>query len=582
MATTYDNASLVMIPSGVKESKLYSIKPTDGSGDFTFSRGTDTATRVNASGLIEKERGNLVLQSNTFSTTWVNSNTTETSGQSGYDGSSDAWLLDKSAASGYIRQPIVTSGVQTLSVYAKAGTLNWMRVIADGGTSTPSTWFDLQNGVVGGADFFTIDSNIESVGGGWYRCSITFEVGTIAGVRFYPADANNDVSGTSGNIYIQDAMLNAGLVAQPYIETTTAAVYEGITDNLPRLDYSGGASCPSLLLEPSRTNKNVQSEYFNTWYTLNNQTATDNAALSPEGVQNATLLERTSSSGNSRLQSPIVSVASGASVVHSIFLKAHTANNVIMYSPQGGEGKKFDLTAGTAGDDFISAPDDYGIEPYADDWYRIWIVSTMPSTNAQCWVYIDEADTTGFYAYGFQTEEGSYPTSYIPTYGTSASRAADYAYKTGVSDLIGQTEGSAFVEFELDIVTDFDYDYPQLLSLSDGTDNNRISLFLNDTYSTARAQLYVKNGGGVQASIISASITAGKHKIAYAYANDDFVLYMDGVQIGTDSGGSVPTCSLVGLNGYSGASDFSEIKRTQALLFKTRLTNAELAALTTL
>ena len=70
MATTYDKASLVMIPSGVKESKLYSIKPTDGSGDFTFSRGTDTATRVNSSGLIEKERGNEILQSNQFDTNW--------------------------------------------------------------------------------------------------------------------------------------------------------------------------------------------------------------------------------------------------------------------------------------------------------------------------------------------------------------------------------------------------------------------------------------------------------------------------------------------------------------------------------
>ena len=69
MASLYDSASLVMIPSGVKESKLYSIKPTDGTGDFTFTRGTDTATRVNSAGLIEKETQNLLLQSNQFDTT---------------------------------------------------------------------------------------------------------------------------------------------------------------------------------------------------------------------------------------------------------------------------------------------------------------------------------------------------------------------------------------------------------------------------------------------------------------------------------------------------------------------------------
>ena len=58
---------------------------------------------------------------------------------------------------------------------------------------------------------------------------------------------------TAGNIYIQDAQLEYGLVARDYIETTTAAVEGGITDNVPRLDYTD-SSCPALLLEPQRTN----------------------------------------------------------------------------------------------------------------------------------------------------------------------------------------------------------------------------------------------------------------------------------------------------------------------------------------
>jgi hypothetical protein len=65
----YDKASLVLIPSGTKTSKVYSQKPVNGDGDFTFSRST-AATRVNADGNIEKETQNLLLQSNTFDTTW--------------------------------------------------------------------------------------------------------------------------------------------------------------------------------------------------------------------------------------------------------------------------------------------------------------------------------------------------------------------------------------------------------------------------------------------------------------------------------------------------------------------------------
>jgi|AntRauTorckE5430_2_1112549.scaffolds.fasta_scaffold01008_9 hypothetical protein len=47
-----DDASLVLIPSGYKSGKLYSVVPTSGAGDLTFSRST-TGTRVNENGLIE-------------------------------------------------------------------------------------------------------------------------------------------------------------------------------------------------------------------------------------------------------------------------------------------------------------------------------------------------------------------------------------------------------------------------------------------------------------------------------------------------------------------------------------------------
>jgi hypothetical protein len=46
MSSFYEDASLVMIPSGYKTSKVYSAKPTDGAGDLVFTRSNDTATRV--------------------------------------------------------------------------------------------------------------------------------------------------------------------------------------------------------------------------------------------------------------------------------------------------------------------------------------------------------------------------------------------------------------------------------------------------------------------------------------------------------------------------------------------------------
>ena len=171
----YKDASLVMIPSAYKDGKLYSIRPTDGDGDFTFSRGSNlAATRVDVNGLIEKGRENLLLQSNQFDTApWVNTNNnnyTLTGGQLGYDGSNNAWLLDKLVTTNqYVRQSASVSGVYTASLYAKAGTSNSVMIYAVGGYGT----WDLSSGtfLAGGGDY--ISQSIDSVGNGWYRIQVT-------------------------------------------------------------------------------------------------------------------------------------------------------------------------------------------------------------------------------------------------------------------------------------------------------------------------------------------------------------------------------------------------------------------------
>ena len=202
----YDKASLVLIPSGTKTSKVYSQKPVNGDGDFTFSRST-AATRVNADGNIEKETQNRVLKSNAFdSGTWNKSNVSVTGGQSDKDGGNDAWLLSNTSAGGHINQPQTSDSGQviTISVYAKAGTLNWLRITEYAGSNV---WFDLGNGVVAGTTSGSnfIASSITDVGGGWYRCTST-TIGGNNSFRFYPATHYNDES-SLGNIYIQDAQL---------------------------------------------------------------------------------------------------------------------------------------------------------------------------------------------------------------------------------------------------------------------------------------------------------------------------------------------------------------------------------------
>ena len=100
-------------------------------------------------------------------------------------------------------------------------------------TSVGYARWELTTGVLINASGGPIDSNIESIGSGWYRCSVTTN-GSFGAVLIKPVAANG--TDTSGSIYIQDAQLEQGLVARDYIETTTTAIYGGITDNVPRLD----------------------------------------------------------------------------------------------------------------------------------------------------------------------------------------------------------------------------------------------------------------------------------------------------------------------------------------------------------
>lgn len=92
------------------------------------------------------------------------------------------------------------------------------------------------------------------------------------------------------------------------------------------------------------------------------------------------------------------------------------------------------------------------------------------------------------------------------------------------------------------------------------------------------------SGSSEQAQINSGVYAEGtKVKVAYAYKTNDFILYVNGIQIGTDTSGSVPAMSELLIGSYYPSPSINVINKTnQAILFPTRLSNDELAALTTL
>jgi hypothetical protein len=190
---------------------------------------------------------------------------------------------------------------------------------------------------------------------------------------------------------------------------------------------------------------------------------------------------------------------------------------------------------------------------------------------------ISIANGKNLYVWGTQREVSSYATSYIgPTTSSSATRVADACSKTGISSLIGQTEGTFFLELS-SLTNDVTNEQ---IALSDGTDSNTIKFVFGSVVGGVKAE--GKVGGVGQFGITqSTSDYISNKKIAIGYKANDFVFYYNGVQVGVDTAGTVPTMSA--FNFSTGASTFLwNGKVNEAIIFPTRLTNAELASLTTI
>ena len=589
-----DKASLLMVPSTYEAGKLYNVLPSgnrapdstnQNSGydqtraDFTFDRGSNaSATRIGSDGLIKKYRENKLLQSNAFSTSPWNTNlVTATSGQSGYDGNTNAWKIDLTGATGNLAVGGLSVGnVGTYSVYAKAGTLNWIVLGSQSGNI--QAYINLSDGSIGTTGALVIEAKTEDVGGGWYRCSMTYS-GTATVARVYPAQANGDLTATSGNILIQNAQVESGLVATDYLDSTSVTGKAGVLVDLPRINYDANGQNGSLLLEPSRQNLVTQSEVFDidtAFIPSGRPSVEKNVIISPEGLQNATRLIY--GVGNSLRNGPEFTFANA--YTYSIFVKKDVGRYVTIYAA-------FFTTSATIGFDLDEGTCQAGgvIEPYGNDWYRISVSKSVSGdADKSGYFYLYSTDALGstiskngnkLYVWGNQIEEGNYVSSYIPTMGTSETRAADSITADGTG-LTSTTKGSIFVDFNRGATsaTTRDASNDGLYFRSDnfpGTDSFEIA---TDTDGSVR---FSKRVNSSFFGFYTDNST-DRYKCVFKWNAGAVKFYVNGTQEYT-SGSGFNITNVLDEIGYS--PDFKK-SVTQIALFNEEITDAEAITLTTL
>jgi len=339
---------------------------------------------------------------------------------------------------------------------------------------------------------------------------------------------------------------------------------ETVTEvNVPRLDYSDGG-CPSLLLEPQRTNLFDYSEDFTQSYWISNEVSEtlDNSQINPYGTNGSYIIESITNSGK---LTAIVTVIPNTEYTLSFYAKNIDATSLRVF-----------LTNSSVTNYF------YTSQVNTDTWTRIVVnFTTGAGTSTIVQLTRDFPIGQKVYLWGAQLEQGSYATSYIPTNGDIATRTVERCNNAGNASTFNDSEGVLFIEAAalVDVGAE-----SRWISINGGNTNNTVYInwYANDV---GRMQAVVFGDGVLQANMLTGFNVVNQleyNKIAIKYKQNDFALWINGVEVLTDTSGITPT----GLNRLDfGRADnqrtfFGKVKQLQ--YFDTALTDLELQELTTL
>jgi hypothetical protein len=333
---------------------------------------------------------------------------------------------------------------------------------------------------------------------------------------------------------------------------------ETVASGVSRLNYPmiDGVvkGCPHHILEPQRLQKVQYSEDFsNSYWNKTGVTVIPNEAISPDGTLNASKLREGTSNSRQEVWKNI-GVTTSTNVFSCFFKKGTSrfASIVTSDTTTWNTMVVVDLELGIITETFNGSgfSSVNKIENYGNGWYRLTSSITGVFSGGVIYARIGIRNsgtptpppndsyfgdgTSYIYIWGAMLESGSYPTSYIPNYGTSGgvTRSAETANGSGSAATFNSEQGVLMAEIS---ALDNDGTYKQIL-LHDNAYNNRIALRYMPISNQINAVLH---NGSIQADFTYNLANAlDFNKIAFKYKENDFALWVNGIEIDTDGTGT--------------------------------------------
>ena len=485
----------------------------------------------------------------------------------------DNLLGYSTAGTRFVPQPITMTRASAGTRVNSSGLVETVELlgseeVTDGNFPTPNTeWSsfglatineNIVNFVDAGSNTYSgITQDINSFSAKQYKVEITV-TNWISGDILATFSSNNASFNITGNgtysVYLTPVSNgdDIGLVrdyssgADFSYSITNVSVKESTKNNLARVDYDGTAS--SLLVEPQSTNVIEYSEDFsNSYWAKTNTDVISNAAVSPDGTQNADKLNFTTSSGEIVKGMAFVS---GQTYTMSFYAKTESGTLDFNYGNMD-----YYVISGTA----------------TDEWQRFEIIQTLPTTTR--FPKINTTEIGSLLLWGFQIEQQSYATSYIPTDGGTVTRVQDQYSKTGISNLINSEEGVLFVEMAAFVKINPSGN----ITLTDGSGDNRIYIYY--LVDNSISVIYNINSTGAAIHNFALADITQQTKIAVKWGDSNVSVWINGNSVlSTATSNFLPnTLNQLDFSKPSGGVPF-EGKVKQLQIYKT--TDIDLAALT--